>query len=56
MPVGRNAEVSTQGSESTCDANPAVCIVPVVLGVVVLGYLVSKTVAKEGLGVDVDED
>jgi hypothetical protein len=48
VPVGKNAQVSSQGSQTYCQANPAVCIIGVAVGVGVLGYIINE--AKDGGG------
>lgn len=42
VPVGRNAQVSTQGEQTYCQANPAVCIIGGAVAVGVLGYIISE--------------
>jgi hypothetical protein len=43
VPVGENARVSTQNQQTYCQANPAVCIIGVAVGIGVLGYLVNQS-------------
>ena len=42
VPVGKNAQVSSQGSQTYCQANPAVCIIGGAVAVGVLGYAISE--------------
>jgi hypothetical protein len=50
VPVGQNATVSSQGQQTYCQANPAVCIIGVAVGVGVLGYIINE--ANDGGGSD----
>jgi hypothetical protein len=42
VPVGKNAQVSTQGSQTYCQANPAVCIIGGAVGIGILKHLIDK--------------
>lgn len=42
VPVGPNATLSTQNTQSYCAQNRAVCIVGIAVGLGVLGYLVNQ--------------
>lgn len=53
IPDGKNAQISTQGSPTYCQANPAICIVGVAVGVGVLGYVVNQANSNDDDG-DID--
>ncbi len=42
VPVGPNAHVSSQGTPTYCQANPAICIIGGVVAAGVVGFVISE--------------
>lgn len=42
VPVGKNAQGSTQGEQTYCQANPAVCIIGGAVGLSLLMHLINE--------------
>lgn len=55
VPVGKNAQASTQGSQTYCQANPAICILGVAVDVGVLGYVINEANDGDDSGSGGDE-
>ena len=54
VPVNQGDTVSSQGSQTYCQANPAICIIGGIVAVGVLGYVINE--ANDGGGGSADDD